>query len=188
MITNETAIKMNSLSKIGTVWVIRGVASVAFGVLTLLQPGNSIAAIVFLYGLYALADGAFLLGLAFRQEGSKAPYIVRGLISVAAGALAFLYPGLTATSLYFLIGAWAIVIGALELGIAISLRKGTTSVGGLVLSGLLSIATGVALLALPVAGVVTLLSFIAAYAIINGIVLIVAGVRFHNVIRPLSAA
>ncbi len=173
------------MSKIGSVWLVRGIASVIFGVLTIVNPGASIAALVVLYGIYALADGAFLLGFAFFGDGPKAPYVVRGLISIAAGVLTFLYPGLTATSLYILIGVWAIAAGVMEIAAAISLRK-EASLGGLVFSGVLSIVSGVALLALPMAGVIALLSLVAAYTIVNGIVLIVAGVRFHNVARPLS--
>jgi len=30
-------------------------------------------------------DGALLLGFAFRYEGRKAPYVARGLLSIAAG-------------------------------------------------------------------------------------------------------
>src|SRR5690349_21264192 len=95
--TSETwRLVMNILAKAGTIWVIRGIASVVFGVLTLLRPGASIAALVLLYGAYALVDGAFLLGFAFRKIGPKGHYIVSGLLSVAAGALTFMFPGWTA--------------------------------------------------------------------------------------------
>jgi len=53
-------------------------------------------------------------------------------------------------------------------------------VGGLVLAGVLSFACGIALLALPLAGMVALVGLIAAYAIVNGAVLITAGVRIHS--------
>ncbi len=169
-------------------WIVRGIASVLFGLLTLMRPGASIAAIVLLFGIYALADGGLLLGFAFRYEGAKAPYVVRGLLSIAAGVLTFIFPGLTAISLYVLIGAWAIAAGAAELALAIVIRKEAPSVGGLVLAGILSIACGAALLALPLAGVLALLGLVAAYAIVNGAVLISAGIRIHNLVRPLSAA
>lgn len=179
---------MNMSSKTGTIWIVRGIASVTFGVLTLLRPGASIAALVLLYGVYALVDGAFLLGFAFRHEGPKVHYVVSGILSVIAGALTFMYPGLTAISLYLLIGAWAVSTGLAELALAFALRHEEIRVGALVFAGLLSIACGVALLALPLAGVVAILSVVTAYAIVNGFLLIAAGVRLHNVIRPLHAA
>jgi uncharacterized membrane protein HdeD (DUF308 family) len=177
---------MNFLAKTGTIWVVRGIASVIFGVLTLLRPGASIAALVLLYGAYAFVDGAFLLGYAFRQEGPKSHYVISGLLSVAAGAVTFFFPALTAVSLYILMGAWAIATGVTELAIAVALR-GTSRVGGIAFAGLVSIASGVALLALPLAGVVALVGLITAYAIANGIFLIGAGIWLQNFVREAPA-
>jgi uncharacterized membrane protein HdeD (DUF308 family) len=178
---------MNALAKMDKILIVRGIASVAFGLLTVLSPGSSVAALVLLYGAYALVDGAVLLGFGFRTEQSKWPYIVRGLVSVAAGVLTFVYPGLSAVSLYILIGAWAISAGAVELGIALAVRK-EMSVGGLVFAALLSVASGIALLALPAAGVIALVSLIAAYAIVNGFALLFAGIRLHQLARPMTAS
>lgn len=169
-------------------WIVRGIASILFGVLTILRPGASIAALVFAYGVYALVDGALLVGFGFRHEGNKVPYVVRGLLGIGAGLVAFLWPGLTALSLYLLVGAWAITAGAVEIGIAIAARKEGASVGGLVAAGLLSLACGVALLALPLAGVLALVGWIAAYAVLNGIALVVAGVRIRSLTRALHPA
>ena len=179
---------MNALARTWTVWIARGIASVLFGVLTLVSPGASISAIVLLFGVYALADGAMLLGFAFRYGGRKAPYIVRGLLSIAAGLLTFVFPGLTAISLYILVGAWAISAGIAEIAIAIAIRNEATSISGIVVAGVLSLACGVALLALPMAGVIALVSLIAAYAIVNGVAFISAGIRIHKLVGPLPAA
>jgi len=184
----QTSRTMNALARTWTVWIARGIASVLFGVLTLVSPGASISAIVLLFGVYALADGAMLLGFAFRYGGRKAPYIVRGLLSIAAGLLTFVFPGLTAISLYILVGAWAISAGIAEIAIAIAIRNEATSISGIVVAGVLSLACGVALLALPMAGVIALVSLIAAYAIVNGVAFISAGIRIHKLVGPLSAA
>jgi uncharacterized membrane protein HdeD (DUF308 family) len=183
----ELEVVMNFLAKTGTIWVVRGIASVIFGVLTLLRPGASIAALVFLYGAYAFVDGAFLLGYAFRREGPKAHYVISALLSIAAGAITFFFPGLTALSLYILIGAWAIATGVTELAIAAALRGTQLRVGGIVFAGLLSIACGIAFLALPLAGIVALVSLIAGYAIANGIFLIATGIWLHNFAREVPA-
>src|SRR5271166_2063639 len=63
---------MDLLGRIWGMWVARGIASILFGVLTVVWPRASIAAIVLLFGIYALADGVVLLGFAFRAEGQKA--------------------------------------------------------------------------------------------------------------------
>lgn len=179
---------MNALARTWSVWIVRGIASVLFGVLTLLRPGASISAIVLLFGVYSLADGALLLGFAFRYQGRKAPYLIRGLLSIAAGSITFVFPGLTAISLYVLVGAWAISAGIAEIAIAIALRNEALNASGVFVAGALSLACGVALLALPMAGVIALLGLIAAYAIVNGVALISAGIRIHKLVGPLSAA
>ena len=168
-------------------WIVRGIASVLFGVLTIFHPGASVAAIVLVYGVYALSDGALLLGFAFRYEGRKTPFIVRGLISIAAGIVALLFPGATALALYVLVGAWALTGGAAELGIAIAARREGAMVGGLFAAGILSLACGVALLALPAAGMVALLGLIAAYAIANGAFFVAVGIHIHGLTRTLRA-
>ena len=180
---------MNAIARTWGMWVVRGIASLLFGVLTIARPGASIAAIVFVYGVYALADGALLLGYGFRHEGRKTPYIVRGLLSVAAGLVAFLFPGLTALSFYVLIGAWAITAGIAELTIATIIRKDFgASLGALFVAGALSLACGIALFALPMAGVIALVALIATYAMIDGAALIAVGVRVHGFTRARPAA
>ena len=179
---------MNALSRTWGMWIVRGLASVLFGVLTLVRPGASIAAIVFVYGVFALAEGALLVGFGARNRGSKAPFIVRGLVSATAGVVALLYPGPTALALYMLIGAWAFVSGAVEIGIAIAAKKEGAHVGSLVAGGVLSLVTGVALLALPAIGVVALVGLIAAYAIFNGVISIFIGVGVHQLARDVQHA
>jgi uncharacterized membrane protein HdeD (DUF308 family) len=176
---------MTTLARSWSTWVIRGIVSILFGVLTIFRPGISIALIVVLYGIFALCDGALLLAFAFRTDGRKSPYVWRGLVSIAAGLLALFLPGLTALSLYFLIGAWAIVAGITELVVAAQVRKDGLNVGGLVFAGVLAIACGIALLALPQFGAVALIGLIAGFAIVEGVALISAGVRIHSLTQAL---
>jgi uncharacterized membrane protein HdeD (DUF308 family) len=171
---------MTTLARAWSTWIIRGVVSILFGILTIFRPGASVALVVLLYGIFALCDGAVMLSFALRTDGRRAPYVWRGLISLAAGLIAVFLPGLTAVMLYLLIGAWAIGAGIMELVIASQVRKDGLSIGGLVFAGLLGIACGIALLALPIAGVFALLGVIAGFAIVNGIALIAAGVRIHS--------
>jgi len=178
---------MTTLARSWSIWVVRGIVSILFGILTIFRPGASIAVLVLLYGIFALCDGALLLSFAMRTDGRKAPYVWRGLVSVAAGIIAVLYPSLTAMSLYILIGAWAIVAGVTELIVAATVRKEAISVGALVFAGILAIACGVALLALPAAGVLALVGLIAAYAIVNGVALISAGVRIHSLTQAITS-
>ena len=49
--------------------------------------------------------------------------ILGGILSIAAGLIAFFLPGITALGLLIMIAAWAIVIGLIEIFAAVQLRR-----------------------------------------------------------------
>src|SRR5689334_23585975 len=103
---------------------LRGIAAILFGIVSVIAPGITFVALVFLFGVYAIVDGALAFGLVSRVPSQlRAAMIARALISIAAGALALALPGVTAIALLITIGAWAIVSGILEIVMAIRLRK-----------------------------------------------------------------
>jgi uncharacterized membrane protein HdeD (DUF308 family) len=83
-----------------------------------------------------------------------------------------LWPGITALVLLLFIAGWAIAIGVLEIYAAIHLRKVIENEWWLILSGLLSIAFGVVMFALPGTGALAVIWTIAWYAIFFGCLLI----------------
>jgi uncharacterized membrane protein HdeD (DUF308 family) len=98
-------------------------------------------------------------------------------VSLGAGIITFLMPGITALTLLFVIAAWAIVRGIFEIVAAVRLRhviKGEWLLG---LAGALSIAFGVFLIAFPGAGALAVVWWIAAYAIVLGLMLVALGFR-----------
>jgi uncharacterized membrane protein HdeD (DUF308 family) len=183
---------MNDFSKTWGIWIVRGIASLAFGILTIAMPAASITALVLVFGAYAFVDGAVMLGLAFREQRGRGMYILRGLLGMTAGVIAFVAPGLTAVSLYILIGVWALSTGAMELAVAITLRREIPDLGWIGLTAVLALAVGVIMLALafPLIGMTALVGVIAVYAIVNGIALIAIGRHVHQLLpsQPTHAA
>jgi uncharacterized membrane protein HdeD (DUF308 family) len=113
--------------------LLRGIASIAFGVLALIWPELTLLTLIFLWGAYAIADGVFALWAAISgKRGAIAPRWWLALIGIAgilAGLLAFVWPGITAQVLLVFIASWAIVTGVLEIWGAIQLRKEIKSNG-----------------------------------------------------------
>jgi len=166
-------------------WLVtlRGAAAIVFGILTFITPGITLAVLVLLFGAYALADGLLNLVAVFRRRRDEQPWwalLVEGLVSIAAGAVTFAWPGLTAVALVYLIAAWAIVTGAFELGAAIRLRKEITGEVWLALSGVLSIVFGVFVMFAPGAGALAMTLWIGAYAIVFGATLVGLGFRLRS--------
>jgi len=165
-------------------WVVlRGIAAIVFGVLTFFQPGITLAALVLLFGAYSLADGVFMIVWAIANrhgEPAWVPLVIGGLLGIAAGVVTFIFPAMTAVALLMIIAAWAITIGVSMIVAAIRLRKEITGEWRLVLSGLLSVALGVILIAAPAAGALAMVLWIGGYAVASGILQIALGFRLKS--------
>jgi uncharacterized membrane protein HdeD (DUF308 family) len=172
--------------------VLRGLAAMAFGILAFMWPHLTVTVLVFLWGAYALVDGLFAIAAGIKSyEKSKRWWVLllEGLLSVAAGVLAFVIPGITALVLLLLIAAWAIVTGAFEIGAAIQLRKYITGEWLLALAGVASVLFGVALLINPNAGAIAVVWLIGAYAVLFGLLLVALGFRLKGLVsrsHPMS--
>jgi len=167
------------LSKLAENWwrlLLRGLAAIAFGLIAFFWPGITLLSLTYLWGAYVLADGVLSLWAAISGEGgdtsSRGWLAVSGIVSILAAAAAFFWPGLTALVLLMFIAAWAIVIGVLQIYAAVQLRQVIEHEWWLIISGLLSIIFGIAMVAWPGAGALAVIWMIAWYAIFFGCLLI----------------
>jgi uncharacterized membrane protein HdeD (DUF308 family) len=161
---------------------LRGVAAILFGLVTLVSPVSSLFALVLIFGLYALVDGSFNLSTALRAgplEGPRWALIVEGVASLVAGLAAFVWPGITAIALLYVIAAWAVSTGAAEILAAVRLRKQLRGEWLLVVAGMLSIAFGVVLFARPGLGALAVVLWIGAYALVFGVLLLALALRLR---------
>src|SRR5438477_672914 len=162
---------------------IRGVAAILFGVLTFVVPGLTLTALVLLFGAYALVDGAFNIIAAVRRRAGDPPWwvlLLEGIVGVAAGVVTFVLPGLTAVTLVYIIAAWAIVTGVLEIVAAVRLRRQLTGEWWLLLGGVLSVVFGVVVMLAPAAGALAMVRWIGAYAIVFGALLLALAFRLRR--------
>ena len=107
---------------------------------------------------------------------------LRGLVAVLFGVLAFMWPGATLITLVWLFGAFALVNGILSLVLAAK-TKGYPKVGSLIFGGLLGILAGLLAFVMPGITALGLLILIAAWAIVTGIMELVAAVRLRKIIN-----
>jgi len=154
--------------------LLRGIAAVAFGVLTFIWPQISLVSLILVYGIYALVDGVLALIAAIRGGGFAPRWwlALGGMISILAAGVAFAWPGLTALVLVYLIGFWSILRGVLEIVGAIRLRNEIANEWSLGAAGALSVIFGLILVFMPGAGALGLLWLIAAWAVLFGLLLI----------------
>lgn len=163
--------------------LLRGVVAILFGILTLFQPGISLASLVMLFGFYALSDGALGVWTAVcgRQDHEHWWVLLfGGLVGVGAGLLAFVAPGITALALLFYIAVWAICSGVLEIVSALRLRREIEGEWMLILSGAASVLFGYILMARPGAGAIAILWIIAVYAIFFGVLRVLLALKLRK--------
>jgi uncharacterized membrane protein HdeD (DUF308 family) len=163
--------------------VIRGIAAIVFGVIAFTHPVMAIATLVLLFGAWVLIDGIFRIVAAIRHRGSDPDWawqLVIGIIGIIVGLLTFHAPQVTALALVIYIAAWALMIGASEIVLAIKMRREIKGEWFLILMGLASIVFAVLLLWNPVAGAAAVIWLIAWYAVVLGILAIFFGFRLRS--------
>ncbi|MGZ5894159.1 MAG: HdeD family acid-resistance protein [Caldimonas sp.] len=160
--------------------MLRGAIAILFGVLAIVWPDLTLLLLVALFAAYALLSGGVSIVAAVRSRGHDSKWwlpLLLGLVSIAAGICAVVYPALTALVLVLLIGANAFVTGVLDIAIAIRLRPVLRGHWLLVLTGTVSILFGVLVFTFPGAGALALIWLISLYAVVTGVLLLTLGLR-----------
>ena len=150
----------------------RGAISLLFGVLIVLWPGLTLMWLVILFAVFALAGGTISVITALRDStrgGDRWLLFVLGIVGLAAGTLALLGPALTAIMFVLIIGATAIANGVVEIIMGLRLRKIKPDEHFLLVSGIVSVLFGGAMLVFPGAGALALVWLISIYAIVWGL-------------------
>src|SRR5262249_3587480 len=154
---------------------LRGILAIIFGLICLLTPGIAVGALVLLFAAYMLVDGVFAIISGIRAARSGESWgllILEGIVDLAAGALAVIWPAITLVALVWIVAIWAIVSGALMLAAAFALNP---DYGRwlLALGGIASFVFGILLIIEPLIGAVVLTLWIGAYALVLGVLRLV---------------
>ncbi len=181
---------IESLKRHWWVPVIRGIAAIVFGIIAFAYPGLTVATLVLFFGAWVLIDGIFRVVGAIGHRASDPDWgwhIVIGIVGIIVGLLTFHAPQITALALVIYIAAWALMIGASEIALAVKLRREIKGEWFLILMGLASIVFAVLLLWNPIAGAAAVIWLIAWYAVVLGVLAIFFGFRLRSLPAPLSA-
>jgi uncharacterized membrane protein HdeD (DUF308 family) len=157
----------------GLAW--RGAVSLLFGILAALWPSITLIWLMAMFAAYALIGGSAYAVAAVRNRQTNSDWwlmLLLGLMTVAAGMVAIIYPNLTAVFLVLLIGATALASGLVDIIMAIRLRKVISGEALLFLNGIISVAFGVFVFFFPGAGALALVWLISIYAIFSGVLLL----------------
>jgi len=169
-------------------WVVfRGVIGVLFGLIAFARPGAMAFSMVLVFGCYAFVGGIATVIAAARSGRAGESWgalLVEGLLGIAIGVVAVLWPASTALAFVWALGVWAIASGILEIVSAVRLRKLISHEWMLAIGGALSIAFGLLMFYRPVAGGLAVVWWLGAYALMFGVMMIVLGFRLRRVAHP----
>ncbi len=178
-----------SLKSESTSLILLGVLAIIVGIIAVAWPGVTILALVILFAVYAFVDAGLQAARAF-SSGSAGPvfgHLLLGLIDLAAGVIALVWPGPTAFVLVLVVGIWAFIGGIAEIvaGFQSGETAGTRAM--FILAGLVSVAFGVVLFARPGVGAVTLALLFGLFSLIYGVSQIVAGAELRRTGQTLHS-
>jgi uncharacterized membrane protein HdeD (DUF308 family) len=165
-------------------WVlmVRGLAAIALGICAIAMPGITLLSLVWLFGAFSIVDGVAAIILGFRGEADGTVWwtmVVLGLLAIAAGVVAYAWPGVTLLVLATIIAISAIIRGAFEIFAAITLRKELEDEWILGLSGAMSVIFGGLIMFRPGAGLIALTLLIGAYMLALGVFAIALALRLR---------
>lgn len=106
--------------------VLRGLAAILFGLVAIFWPGISLAALVTLFGAYALLDGAVTLALSLRLPGDspgRSFLTITGIASLLVGLVSVLWPQVTVTLLIYILAAWLVLFGLIAIANSLQMKK-----------------------------------------------------------------
>ncbi|MGO9702980.1 MAG: HdeD family acid-resistance protein [Xanthobacteraceae bacterium] len=109
--------------------------------------------------------------------------LLRGLAAIAFGVIAFFWPGITLVALTYLFGIYAIVDGLFAIWAAFNASGDAGPRWWLGLSGVVSIVAGVLAFAYTGMTALVLLMFIAAWAIVIGLLQLYAAIQLRKIIN-----
>ena len=164
------------------VFLVGGLASLAFGVLALVNPKIALFVLAMFFAASILVDGAFNVAGAIAHRGKDGWWVLLliGVLGFVVGGWAITNPPVSMLAFVYLVAIQAVVLGVFLLVLGYKVRKATTKEWILYLTGALSVLTGVLVAANPLVGGLSIVYVIAAWAIAIGALKMLFAFRVRN--------
>ena len=108
-----------------TLWAILGVLSLLLGFYALRHIVITLLSLGLLLGIFWLVDGIGLIVSAVEHRGmpGRGISLLSGVLGVIAGLVLLVWPSISILTLAWLAGLWLLVVGFMQLGVAVQLRR-----------------------------------------------------------------
>src|SRR5215470_14830457 len=112
-------------------YLLLALISLAAGVIALVWPGPTALVLVLVIGIWAVIGGFVEFFAAFQSgetAGTRAVFILGGLVSIAFGVVLFAHPNIGAVTLALLFGLFTLIYGFSQIAMGIELRRASKTV------------------------------------------------------------
>lgn len=153
------------------VFLIGGLASVAFGVLAFANPAAALLVIAMFFAAYILVDGVANIWGALQNRGEDGwiAVLLLGAVGVVVGGYALAMPPVSMVALIYVIALFAGVNGAVSIYLGWKIREEIRNEWILFVSGGLSVLFACFVMFRPGVAGVAIIYMIAAWAIVVGL-------------------
>lgn len=154
--------------------LIRGIVAVLFAFLAIFATGFTLNILLIFLGIYLLLDGLFAVigSLSATDHKNWWMLLLEGLISIGAGVIVFVWPGITLLILVYLVAIWAIITGIFEFLASLSATWAQPGKIFLGVVGVLSVILGIVIFLNPLFSLTAVVWLIGIYALVIGLALI----------------
>ncbi|WP_329045911.1 DUF308 domain-containing protein [Amycolatopsis sp. NBC_01488] len=167
----------------------RGLSAIVIGIVSVAWPDVTVGALALVFAVYAFIAAAADTMRAFGSDraGPVVGSLLLAVLSVVAGVMAIAWPGITALVLTIWIAAWALITGGAEVAMAFRHHEtaGQRAMWGL--TGLVSLALGVALFVRSDIGALSLATVFGLFSLFYGISALVLYVQLRQATTPTSS-
>ena len=161
---------------------LRGVFAIIFALIAFFSPSATLLSLALFFSAYMLVDGVFGIVSGVRAASNHQRWgllVLEGILNILVGVIAFLMPGLTVLFFVTMVAVWSLITGVLMIVAAFKLNPAYGR-GWLIVSGLVSVLFGIALLVAPLVGAVVLTWWLGAYALAFGVSLLVLAFKLKG--------
>jgi uncharacterized membrane protein HdeD (DUF308 family) len=152
------------------VFLIGGLASIAFGVLAFFNPGAALLVLGIFLAAWLLVDGVVNVwgAVTNRDKDGWVAILLLGILGIVLGGYALWVPAISMMAIVYIVAFMALLLGVSSLYLGWRIRREVSTEWILYLTGALSVIFAGLILLRPTEGSVTVVYLIATWAVLIG--------------------
>lgn len=167
--------------------LLRGIFVIIFGIAALSVPELTAGALAVFFGILAVLDGIIIIAESLLNRFERwGVMVVAGLLSVIAGGLAILWPGMIVVVILYIIAIRSLLVGIMEIITAIRLRKLMDNEWMMIIAGAISIIFAVVIFLHPEIAIEALILMMGLVALFLGVIMLILAFKAKEMAKDLQ--